>query len=90
MRLDLSKPLTKFLLIFSFEIWRNVNLQLGDFSLLSKHTQVEPIYEITVINQRLINKISLIDSRLLMLNNTFNLFISSLHEHSSIALRICS
>lgn len=88
--LDLSKPLTKFLLIFSFEIQRNLNLQLVDFSWLSKYTQIEPIYEIIVINQRLINKISLIDSPLLMLNNTLNICISNLHEDSSIGLRVCS
>ena len=33
-------------LIISFEIWKDVNLQLGDFNWLSKHAQMEAIYKI--------------------------------------------
>ena len=33
-------------LILSFEIWKDVNLQLGDFNWLSKHAQMEAICKI--------------------------------------------
>lgn len=33
-------------LILSFEIWKDVNLQLGDFNWLSKQAQMEAIHKI--------------------------------------------